>query len=176
MKKNAFLGLAIGIALSFALAAPEAQARNDHGREDHGRGHDKQGHERNRERNWHDPVVYRGGKRVYYIPNDERVLIRNYYVERYPCPPGHAKRGRGCIGEQHPRYGRDRHYKVRYVIGQPLPEDVVYAEVPQPLLVRLGGPYPQPGLRYVQVDDDVLLISEATRKVIDAVTLFSAVD
>jgi Ni/Co efflux regulator RcnB len=178
MKKIISLALAAGLLLSFAFAAAPALARGNHDDHDNRGDRRERGHDRSDNIRWNDrdPVVYRQGKRVYYIPNDERMVIREYYVERYPCPPGHMKKGkRGCLTEAHPRYGRDRHYKVRYVIGKPLPPEVVYAEVPQPLLVRLGGP-PSPGLRYVQVDDDVLLISEATKKVIDAVTLFSAVN
>ncbi|MBI2234821.1 MAG: RcnB family protein, partial [Micavibrio aeruginosavorus] len=42
-------------------------------------------------------------------------------------------------------------------------------------LLDLLGPPPR-GHQYVQVDKDVLLIGEASKKVIDAVTLLSAVD
>ena len=68
------------------------------------------------------------------------------------CPPGQAK---------------------KYRVGYPLPDDVVYVPVPRDLLVHLS-PVPA-GYQYVKVDKDVLLIAEASKKVIDAVTLLSAV-
>lgn len=59
------------------------------------------------------------------------------------------------------------------MIGQRLPGDVVFVPVPDDLLLRLR-PVPA-GYQYVQVDKDILLIGEASKKVIDAVTLISAV-
>ena len=55
--------------------------------------------------------------------------------------------------------------KQRWQVGQPLPRDVVYYTVPQPVLVRLP-PQPQ-GYRYVHVNGDVLLIAIGTLMVID---------
>lgn len=94
-----------------------------------------------------------------------RVVIREYMVHEYApnCPPGLAKKHNGCLP---PGIA-----KKRYVVGQPL--RVEWVPVPRDLLVALG-PVPV-GYQYVQVDKDVLLISEASHKVIDAVTLLSAV-
>ena len=94
----------------------------------------------------------------------DRVVIRNYIVTRYRphCPPGLSRKHNGCIPPGHVRH---------YVIGEPL--GVAYEPIPQDLYVQLE---PAPvGYRYVRVDSDVLLISEASHEVIDAITLLSAV-
>jgi Ni/Co efflux regulator RcnB len=61
-------------------------------------------------------------------------------------PPGHAK---------------------KWDVGQPLPREVRYYEVPAPLVVQLGQP--APGYRYVRVDDNILLLATGTRLVVDAI-------
>jgi hypothetical protein len=140
------------------LAQPlAAQADPKWNHDDHGHG---RGHEKHDVRGWHDGrhVVFR---------NEDRVIVRNYIGEDYRrrhCPPGLAKKHNGCRPPGHVRH---------YVIGQPLPQAVVWQPVPQPLLVQLQpAPY---GYRYMMVDNDVLLISLATREVADAITLLSAV-
>lgn len=101
------------------------------------------------------------------IEGRDRVVIRDYLAEDYRthCPPGLAKKRNGCLPPGQA--------KKRYVIGQPLPGNVVLLPVPRDLLLQLQ-PVPA-GYQYVSVDKDVLLISEASKKVIDAVTLLSAV-
>ena len=108
---------------------------------------------------------WKGGRPV--IVDDDRVIIRRYYVERpyYRCPPGLAKKRNGCMPPGQ--------YK-KYVVGEYLPGSVVYEPLPHELLVRLG-PVPV-GARYVRVDKDVYLISEGTKKILDAMVLFSGVD
>jgi Ni/Co efflux regulator RcnB len=50
---------------------------------------------------------------------------------------------------------------------------VVFVPVPHDILERL---HPAPtGYKYVRVDSDVLLIGEASKKIIDVVTLLSGV-
>ena len=103
-------------------------------------------------------------RNVIIINNSDRVVIREYINDDYyrHCPPGLAKKRNGCIPPGHAK---------RYVIGEPL--IVAYQPVPAYVVERLE-PVPY-GYRYVRVDQDVLLISEASKKVIDAVTLLSAV-
>lgn len=127
--------------------------------DDHGHGHGK-GHG---SKHWdHDDddvnVV---------IINNDRSRIRNYIYEDYRdhCPPGLAKKHNGCMPPGQ--------YKKRYVVGRPLPSYVVYEPVPEYVLYDLE-PVPV-GYQYVRVDRDVLLINMASKKVIDAVTLLSAV-
>lgn len=95
----------------------------------------------------------------------ERLIIRDYLRKhnKFNCPPGLAKKHNGCLP---PGLA-----KKRYSIGSPL--SVGWQAVPVELSSLLGiAPH---GHRYVMVDKDVLLISEASKKVIDAVTLLSAV-
>ena len=98
--------------------------------------------------------------------SSDRVVIHEYIASRYRphCPPGLAKKHNGCVPPGHIHH---------YVIGQPLPETIIYEPVPEELLMRLQ-PVPV-GYRYVQVDNDVLLMAEASHEVIDAITLLSAV-
>jgi hypothetical protein len=99
------------------------------------------------------------------IPAIDRGIIFNYLEShRYPhhCPPGLAKKRNGCLP---PGIAK------KYAIGQSLPPGIGH-KVPHGLLTQL---HPIAGYQYIQVDQDILLISEATKKVVDAVTLLSAV-
>lgn len=131
---------------------PGGRDRDD--RDDHGR--------------WqrHDTEV------VFNFHDDDREVIRDYMRRNYVvvCKGNpYSRAGEHCFKKGHgPRQ------QVRYIIGEPLPPTIVYREVPETLRVRLTPP-PQ-GYRYVRVDDDVLLMSEAGKKIIDAVALLSAVD
>lgn len=100
------------------------------------------------------------------IGDGERDLISSFLRDdnRRHCPPGLAKKNNGCLP---PGIAK------KYVVGSVLPPDVVALPLPDGLLDLLG-PAPR-GYQYVQVDKDVLLIGEASKKVIDAVTLLSAV-
>ncbi|MFA6280258.1 MAG: hypothetical protein WC612_05655 [Bdellovibrionales bacterium] len=90
-----------------------------------------------------------------------RVYMREHY--RNHCPPGLAKKHNGC---QAPGQARKT-----YVIGGYIPSR--HYEVPYNLLNVIGPP-PR-GTYYAMVDSDVLLVSEATKKILDAVVLLSAV-
>jgi hypothetical protein len=78
-----------------------------------------------------------------------------------PCPPGLAKKNNGCLPPGQA--------KKRYQVGQPLPSGVSFVPV-----TAANLPDPQPGQIYVEVDGDLLLMAEATRKVIEAVLLVDA--
>jgi Ni/Co efflux regulator RcnB len=100
------------------------------------------------------------GKRGHF---EERhsVIVRDYYAEQFRggrCPPGLAKKHNGCMPP-----GQAKKWRV----GQPLPRDAVYYEVPQPLVVQIGPP--PPGYRYVRVASDILMIAIGTRMVADAI-------
>lgn len=100
------------------------------------------------------------------IGGTDRDIIRNYLSEDYRpahCPPGLAKKHNGCLP---PGIAK------KYQLGRPIPDTVEFQSLPANIVVQL---HPVPGYRYVKVDQDVLLISEATKKVVDAVTLLSAV-
>lgn len=101
------------------------------------------------------------------IVDADRIIIRDYIAQHFVanCPPGLAKKRNGCLPPGQA--------KKLYSIGRPLPGDVTWVPVPDALLGKLR-PVPT-GHRYVMVDKDVLLISEASKHVIDAITLLSAV-
>lgn len=150
--------LALMLCAGLGLAAP---AHADKG--GHGKGHKDDKHHAE---HWdynddHDTNV------IIVIGNNDRTVIRDYVANDWHrhCPPGLAKKHNGCMPPGQA--------KKRYRIGERLPDNVVFVPVPVELRERLH-PVPS-GYEYVQVDKDILLISEAGKKVIDAVTLLSAV-
>ena len=103
----------------------------------------------------------RRGDRVEHFGDQHRVTVREYYGEHYKsgrCPPGLAKKHNGCMPPGQAR---------KWELGHPLPRDVVYYEVPQPLVIQLGQP-PR-GYRYVRVAGDILMIAIGTSMVADAI-------
>lgn len=101
------------------------------------------------------------------IGSSDRAIIQRYMAQHYRpnCPPGLAKKNNGCLPPGQA--------KKLYRLGQPLPGAVNLGNLPQSLLNQLSVP---PGHRYGMVDRDVVLISEATRSVVDAITLMSAIN
>jgi Ni/Co efflux regulator RcnB len=100
-------------------------------------------------------------ERVQHFGDPHRGYVRTYYDNEYragKCPPGLAKKHNGCMPPGQAK---------KWDVGRPLPADVRYYEVPQPLLVQLGPP--APGYRYVRVDDNILLLATGTRMVVDAI-------
>ena len=96
-----------------------------------------------------------------YFDDHDRQVVRVYYVEQGRaghCPPGLAKKKNGCMPP-----GKAK----KYYVGQPLPAQVVYYPVPQPVLVQLPPPPPQH--KYVRVAGDILLIAVGTSMVVDAI-------
>jgi len=94
-------------------------------------------------------------KYLYGGENKEVEIVR---PSREFCPPGLAKKNNGCMPPGQAK---------KYSIGSPLPDDVVFSELPKELLNVLGAP--PKGKKYVQVDKDVLLITEGTKLVLDAI-------
>jgi Ni/Co efflux regulator RcnB len=90
-----------------------------------------------------------------------RVIARDYYVQQFQggrrCPPGLAKKNNGCMPP-----GQAKKWKI----GRPLPREVIYYEVPRPLVVQIGPP--PSGHRYVRVAGDILMIAIGTGMVVDA--------
>ena len=100
------------------------------------------------------------GKRSHF-EEQHRVVVREYYVEQFRggrCPPGLAKKHNGCMPP-----GQAKKWRV----GQPLPRDVIYYNVPQPLVLQIGPP--PSGYRYVRVATDILMIAIGTGMVVDAI-------
>ena len=90
-----------------------------------------------------------------------RDSIRNYYARRMRagrCPPGLAKKHNGCMPP-----GQAKKWKI----GEPLPRDVTYYNLPRRLSAEIG--LPPAGHRYVRVANDILLIATGTGQVVDAI-------
>jgi Ni/Co efflux regulator RcnB len=101
----------------------------------------------------------RGGS---YFGQRQQVVVREYYEQEYrggKCPPGLAKKNNGCMPPGQAK---------KWSKGRPLPRDVVYYDVPQQLVVRLGAP--PSGHKYVRVASDILLIAVGTAMVVDAIS------
>lgn len=92
----------------------------------------------------------------------ERIIVREYYGGEFEsgrsCPPGLAKKGNGCMPPGQAK---------KWAIGRPLPRDVIFYEVPQQLVIRIG--VPPAGYRYVRVANDVLMIAIGTGMVMSAI-------
>ena len=101
------------------------------------------------------------GKRKHFKDHD-REYVRDYYAGEYSrkgkCPPGLAKKNNGCMPPGQAK---------KWAYGRPLPRDVVYYEVPQPVIVRIGPP--PSGYKYVRVASDILMIAIGTNMVVDAI-------
>ena len=96
-----------------------------------------------------------------HFQQQQHVMVRDYYAEHYRgrhCPPGLAKKNNGCMPP-----GQAKKWRV----GYQLPRDVVYYEVPAPLVVQIGPP--PSGHRYVRVAGDILMIAIGTGMVVDAI-------
>lgn len=159
-----YLILAIA-SYSGAAHADKGGKHNDkHGYEDDDHGGGKHKEKKHKHHKDDDDDDYGHSHRARFEDN-QRVVIRQYLVREYApnCPPGLAKKHNGCLP---PGIA-----KKHYVVGQPLRGGWVPVA---PDLMMVLEPAPM-GYQYVQVDKDVLLISEASHKVIDAVTLLSAV-
>ena len=96
-----------------------------------------------------------------FFTEERHRLIRNYFSQHknpHGCPPGLAKKNNGCLP---PGIAK------KWRIGQPLPADVTYYDLPGDLLNMLGRT-PE-GQKIVRVGTDLLLISVGTGLVIDAI-------
>ena len=101
------------------------------------------------------------GRANVYFNDNHRYVIHDYYAEQYrsgKCPPGLAKKHNGCMP---PGQAKKWH------IGRPLPRDVIFYDLPQSVLIRLGPPPSRH--RFVRVASDILLIAVGTGMVIDAI-------
>ncbi|MBS1219607.1 MAG: hypothetical protein H6R21_2740 [Proteobacteria bacterium] len=96
-----------------------------------------------------------------YFGERQQVIVRDYYAQEFrggKCPPGLAKKNNGCMPPGQAK---------KWQRGKPLPRDVVYYDLPQQLVVRLG--VPPSGHKYVRVASDILLIAVGTSMVVDAI-------
>ncbi len=90
------------------------------------------------------------------VVDRDRTLVRTYYRNEYVagrCPPGLAKKNNGCLPPGQA--------KKMWIVGQPLPPEVVYYPIQRELWTQLTPP--PYGYEYVQVDDNIVLMLTATR-------------
>jgi Ni/Co efflux regulator RcnB len=133
------------------LADPPSWAGGNKGKHDNKKDHERNGDDRDG----------RKENRREYFNTQHRVVIREYYDEQFRagrCPPGLAKKHNGCMPP-----GQAKKWRV----GQRLPRDVVYYDLPPAVVIRLGPP--PSGHRYVRVATDILLIAIGTAMVVDAI-------
>lgn len=96
-----------------------------------------------------------------FLVDDKRDIIRSFYADEFKagnCPPGLAKKNNGCMPP-----GQAKKWQV----GHPLPHDLIYHDLPDELLRRLGRT-PE-GYKLVRVGTDILKIGVGTGLVIEAV-------
>ncbi len=96
-----------------------------------------------------------------YFTDKQRAAAHEYYAAQFKggrCPPGLAKKNNGCMPPGQAK---------KWATGKPLPREVVYYEVPPPVIEKLGPP--PSGHRFVRVASDILLIAVGTGMVIDAI-------
>lgn len=155
-----------------AMADKPAWAGNDKGgkgdrgdqrdeRKDDRKGGRKEDRRGDKDKSRHDNDRHSSGDRRHFQPQ-QHVMVRDYYAEHYRgarrCPPGLAKKNNGCMPP-----GQAKKWRV----GYQLPRDVIYYEVPAPLVIQIG--LPPPGHRYVRVAGDILMIAIGTGLVVDAI-------
>ncbi|HZW24763.1 MAG TPA: hypothetical protein VFF26_04690 [Gallionella sp.] len=93
--------------------------------------------------------------------DDQRTVLREYFEGQSRagrCPPGLAKKNNGCLPPGQAK---------KWAVGQRLPRDVIFYDLPPKLVVQLGTP--PAGHRYVRVAADILLIAVGTAMVVDAI-------
>ena len=159
--------VALAIA-SLLFAGPAFAKDKDH--EHHGHGKDKHAqkyeHKRDkREEKYARKAEKRERKEIKpgtYFNDDQRVVVREYYVQRYSnrknCPPGLAQKNNGCMPP-----GLVRNWTV----GQAVPAGVVVYAVPQPVIRQLPpAPY---GYRYARIGGDIVLVQQQNNLIVDII-------
>ena len=152
----AFLSILCAALVSPASADNDKGQGNSHGGPKAGKHDNDRGRGDNDDRgNSGGPVVVVPYQQIVIVDRDRNV-VHTYYRTEYAagrCPPGLAKKNNGCL----PPGQANR----AWVIGQPLPPQIVYEPMPRALWTQLTPP--PPGYEYVRVADDIVLMSTATR-------------
>lgn len=105
-----------------------------------------------------DRSQYSGGR---YFNDRDRIVADGFLGKEYRsgrCPPGLDKKSNGCIPPGQAK---------KWIIGQPIPHEVDYYDLPPELITGIG--VPPSGYRYVRVGSDILLIAIGSRIVMDAI-------
>lgn len=157
LKMKCALALVIGGILAAGPVMAEKPAWAGAGKSGKNERMDRRDEQKGERRDKDGPAA---GKRSHF-DDKHRVAVREYYGEQFSrgrCPPGLAKKHNGCMPP-----GQAKKWRI----GQPLPRDVIYYSVPQPLVMQIGPP--PSGYRYVRVASDILLIAIGTGMIIDAI-------
>jgi Ni/Co efflux regulator RcnB len=88
-------------------------------------------------------------------------VVREFYNEQMragTCPIGFVRQEEGC---KPPRHARN------WDIGKPLPPNAIRFDLPPALVSKLGKP--PSGHRYVRVAEDILLVSNRSKLVVDGI-------
>ena len=134
-----------------------AESRDQHDEDDK---HGKANKHKTKHTKPKKPKHDRHGK---HFRDQDQSAVRAYYDQELRngkgCPPGLAKKGKGCMppGQAKKQWSR----------GESLPDDVERHELPRKLLDAL--PLPPAGQGYVRVATDILLVGTDTGVVIDAI-------
>ncbi len=167
MKMNISLaGRALGFALACTLASGPVWADKPSWAGEKGGGHGAkgggQGAKGDRDRDSGHEGKGRSESKREQFGDSHRVAVREYYGGEFQsgrrCPPGLAKKNNGCMPPGQAK---------KWEMGRPLPREVIYYEVPAPLVIQLG--VPPRGYKYVRVAGDILMIAIGTAMVVDAI-------
>ena len=153
MSRNSLLtARVLAVALAGVLAAGPALADKPSWAGGKGKGNDQgENHDGQRGKN----------HKVEHFGDQHRTAVHDYYEGQYKsghCPPGLAKKHNGCMPP-----GQAKKWQV----GQRLPSNVIYYEVPRPLVTQLGQA--PAGYRYVRVGGDILLLKTNTALIVDVI-------
>ncbi len=162
--------VSIALALAFSGIVVARSARADQPSKSGGTGAERQSEKgtkgKQKEEKGREPRVSgeKGGPGVKaspYFGEESRISIHKYYGERFRsgrCPPGLAKKDNGCMPPGQAK---------KWMIGRPLPREVIFYDLPPEVLVQLG-PVPSRH-RFVRVASDILMIAVGTGMVVDAI-------
>ena len=168
MKKISLSSRFIALAITAIFAAGPAFAKgNGHGGdEDHGKGKDKHSEKYEKKHQKHaEKAEKRERKEIAqgaYFNDQQRTYVREYYSTHYgpgrKCPPGLAKKGNACMPPGQVR---------TWVVGQPVPRNIVIYSVPQPVILQLPpAPY---GYRYARIGGDIVLVQQQNNLIVDII-------
>lgn len=155
---TAILALAIAGILATGPVMADKGGKHDRGDQRDVRGDDRHGDDRKSK----DDRDRQSPEKNRHFEERQYIVVHEYYVEHYRdarrCPPGLAKKHNGCMPP-----GQEKKWKV----GHPLPREVIFYDVPPPLVMQIGPP--PSGHRYVRVAGDILMIAIGTGMVVDAI-------
>jgi Ni/Co efflux regulator RcnB len=158
---NLTLTLTIAGLLAAAPALAEKPSWSHRDKAEKHQKHGKQQHDRDDDDGHFDRIDGHDYHEHRYFDDRHRTIIHDYYAQQFHsghCPPGLAKKRNGCMPP-----GQAKKWRV----GRPLPRDVVYYDLPQEILMRMGPP--MPGYRYARVGSDILLMAIGTGMIVDAI-------